>query len=180
MNELHNEKVQKLERKAAGWAWGGVISILACVFSFIVSKDYMNAADRELKNDPNYLEAKRKEDEQKRIMREKELEVERQKYILEQQRLEVIRENKKMDELREKQAKALETIDEFAENAEDCNDYELVDNAYQILDILKETPLGNQVKYRALACLSKFENEVTMNSEESKKIHGIIDEIEDM
>lgn len=177
MNEL---KIKKLNLKSSISAIASVVSFIGCVIFGIASSAYSSAAENEKMNDPVYREEVKKREEEERKLAAQRAEADRQRYLYLQEKQKADAENRRLQKERDKKDEALREISGILDDADrDMDDYERVDAAYKVLTIMKDGGFDEQVKYRALSCISAL----AKHSEERKterKIEGIGDEIESL
>ena len=153
---MNESKINSYLKKSGVTGVGAIFSFIGCIALALLSSGYSTMAENERRRDPEYLaQVKKREEEQRQLALQK-AEADKQKYIYEQEKLKLEAENKKLEKEREKRDEALNSIKGFADNAYSMEDYERIDAAFTILDILKEGKFDEQVKYRALACLSEL------------------------
>lgn len=172
---MNEAKINSLNKKAGNSMLLGILGIIGSVIAFAMGASYSSEAEAERMRDPQYQEALRKREAEQRALREKELEAEKQRYILEQEKLKAAEENRKLSAVQDLNAKAREAIE--AVDADDLDDYGIIDAAYRIMDILSQEGITEQVRYRGLAKISSFKD-YTEKTATDEKLDEILAKIE--
>lgn len=163
---MNDQKVRKLETKASVSAAASILSLIGCFIWAVVSSEFSSKANNEKMKDPEYRE-----------MIVKRAEADRQKYLYLQEQRKAEEETKKLQKEQEKKESALNSISDIMRDIDKMDDYERIDAAYRVHDIIKNGKYDEQVKYRALACISCLKDASDERRTE-RKIEDIGAEIE--
>ena len=180
---MNESKVTKYENKSSGCTIGAILSFIGTIALAVLSNVYSGKAENERRRDPEYLAEVRRQEAEKHELAMKEAEARKQRYIYEQEKLKIDEANRKLDAEREEAANAqkkkndaLEAIKDIQDQADDMEDYELIDSAYSLLELAKDCK-DEQVKYRALACMTELERQ-SVGWKAKQKLESIAGEIE--